>query len=1237
MKVKLSPTLEDVKLECVLVQAWKKASSYIRYHNWYADTLGLDYQSLRLPQFVKELQAKLEHGWETTPLKVVPAPKSQKWAIGKDNSWKQKQGEDISNKLRPLAHVSLEDQVISTAIMLCLADHVEMLQGNPETDITSAKSRKKVISYGNRLFCDYDSEGNARHRWGSATLYRKYFTDYQTFLKRPEIVDRELRQSYNDAEIAIVHCDLSKFYDRVRPDKLQEKIKKHAPQRTKKDLLGLATSVFNWTWHDSEWANTYAEKNEIGDFKRIALPQGLVSSGFFANIFLIDFDESLKNSFAQAINDSVTLIDACRYVDDLRLVLTAPKGANEQDVQKHVSNWLQTQLNDHAPGLKIEPSKTKVIIEGREERFLVPMSHNARRIQHDISGTLDMLHGTELIGAIEGFFYTQKRYSHEQSQANGHGLLVGMSDMRDDTASRFAAGKFRRTFRSLRPLLDDEEGESGLQRTTKLILSKQQLDERGKLFSAMLIEEWVTNPANVRLLRVALDIYPDKDFLDKVLKIIADGWQVGGCKTQRKEVKLYCLSEIFRAGATETGLAPSDECLPEGINIADYHGRLIEEGKKILNSGSIKNRDRCPWYLMQQIYLYLVARNEVTDISIPPKSSSDGLSLYYQFAKFLRGKPEVDIDKRSAFTALAVQAFGQDQVMKEQRLSSEFLKHLTTNSPKVAIQLYEACRTSMSNSVTQAAKQMGLDITPSSETTAYLPEIASREQNPFWNEANLLKLAADIAEQMSDELLNPWQIECEFEDLENLGGNQLPTLKNVSVSKKSKKATELFEPPSWAESDDDKKRFSMGMILRFALRGSIDFYINKIFRKHKSQIRYSKPSSHWLQLHHGGYHGRTAFAPEWVALSSWMDDFLFELFRWPGCGNYEPLTWEKILELLKERSNEVCGKLKGSSTGLLFLEQRAPEPWGQQNNWSRIMRVGVVQSVIPTPDDFVTHLNNPQLNSKDIRKRHKQHLSALMAGINQMLYVRNTHKNDSNACQAPLDILVFPELAIHPDDVDSMLVPFVRKHRCIILAGLVYHLQGAGLGGSLINTALWVVPEFNKMQGLQIKKIEQGKFHITKEEERLSPAPIPFRPAQWIVRYDWASNQSRPLYLSASICYDSTDIALCSDLRPRTDIFSICALNKDVGTFDRMAESSHYHMFQGLIVSNNGQFGGSSCYMPFSKPENRQVLHLHGQPQAQIAFIEIDPEKMINRPNSDERKEPVGKWKTPPAGWTKID
>lgn len=76
----------------------------------------------------------------------------------------------------------------------------------------------------------------------------------------------------------------------------------------------------------------------------------------------------------------------------------------------------------------------------------------------------------------------------------------------------------------------------------------------------------------------------------------------------------------------------------------------------------------------------------------------------------------------------------------------------------------------------------------------------------------------------------------------------------------------------------------------------------------------------------------------------------------------------------------------------------------------------------------------------------------------------------------------------------------------------------------------------------------------------------------------------------------------------------------------------NYHLYQGILIVNNGQFGGSNFYAPFKEHYHRQVLHLHGQPQTQIAFIEVDPKKFICRP-SDINLLPKGEWKSPPAGW----
>ena len=128
----------------------------------------------------------------------------------------------------------------------------------------------------------------------------------------------------------------------------------------------------------------------------------------------------------------------------------------------------------------------------------------------------------------------------------------------------------------------------------------------------------------------------------------------------------------------------------------------------------------------------------------------------------------------------------------------------------------------------------------------------------------------------------------------------------------------------------------------------------------------------------------------------------------------------------------------------------------------------------------------------------------------------------------------------------------------------------------------------------------------------------------------------RPLRMTASVCYDATDLSLAADLRDESDIYAIPSFNKDVRTFDQMALALHYHMFQLVVVANNGLYGGSNAYWPLRGEFNRQIFHLHGQPQASIAFFEVDEDDirdLLNRGNIESAQRNRLAFKAPPAGW----
>ena len=546
----LQPHRELLHEEYVLVQAWKKTATYIRYHNWFSDTLALDRAAVNLPRFIADLRERLRSPdyWQTEPLRIVPAPKTQSWTVRPHSgTWAPTAKGATAAPLRPLAHVSLADQVVATALMLCLADRVETLQGNPRRKITDDSSRKSVVSYGNRLFCD-SIDGRLRHRWGSTKLYRSYFEDYRAFLKRPErIADTHLEKDHK--HIVVVHADIRQFYDRVRPALLAKAIDRIRQDGDDPVFFDVTKSMLNWRWdsRDAKEVRAYEKLAQVDDFSQVALPQGLVASGFFANVVLLSFDDELKRAIGTDIAPGIKLADACRYVDDLRLTVVVVDplvSATPESIGAIVTPWLRQLLGDHAPGLQLSAEKTRVDAFGADQPPLVRQSSRMTRIQTAVSGGFDALGGDEILNAIHGLIRAQEAL--RGSEESGW-QLTPVPDVRNATVARFAAARFRFTFRSIRPLLDDDDGPEKAATEVALtrpadplrIRSRRELDEDARSFALGLIRRWVEDPSNVRLLRVGLDIWPDVQVLGEILSLLRPFTEKGGRRKAPRRVAWY--------------------------------------------------------------------------------------------------------------------------------------------------------------------------------------------------------------------------------------------------------------------------------------------------------------------------------------------------------------------------------------------------------------------------------------------------------------------------------------------------------------------------------------------------------------------------------------------------------------------------------------------------------------------------------------------------------------------------
>ncbi|BEH09847.1 RNA-directed DNA polymerase [Geobacter sulfurreducens subsp. ethanolicus] len=1258
--VSLEPKLNLLSEEYVLIQAWKKSASYIRSHNWYADTLELDRATVNLPDFLKSMSERLssQDQWENKPLRIIPAPKSQRWHIDPITGiWGPTKATRPEKKIRPLAHVSLEDQVAATTIMLCLANRVETLQGNPQAPIDNTADRKSILSYGNRLFCDKNND-ELRHRWGSSKLYRGYFQDYRNFLARPEKVAAE-----HSENTVIIHSDLRQYYDRVTPTLLHNKITALKQPNDDSHFYDLASSILRWEWNerDKQEVLDYAKQSGLDDFAEVALPQGLVASGFFSNIVLLDFDNAIK-SFIDSEKDFIpgaALLDACRYVDDIRLVIKNEGSSSLQDIEEQVFSRLQLLLDEHAPGLVPSKDKTLASHYRGDERPLVRQSRKMERIQKTISGGFDAIAGEEILESIQGLVRSQARYTKERVEDKKWSFLP-IADVRDETVARFAAARFRSTFRSLRPLLDSqqentrhtEDGEESDHLLRNERKSQNELDDEARAFALGLIENWVEDPSNVRLLRIGVDLWPAKDILESILKLLRPYTITGGKKKAPRRIAWYCLAELLRAGATETGFVSDEETLPNAVNIDEYRRLLLKEAKRIIE----QNQQSLPWYLKQQALLY-IATHDPHEAPISRRGTNPETKYYRDLIRYLRGETGGLQDREYAILAILARrsfpAANQPVQLAYRNISSNRLKLIAERDPSFAIEL-NAINCDLSQTLPARIRHdLCLSSTASPEGLLSLTEIvlgcSDENRSQFSNELTVLRFTELFLRKLQvsgkDLILAPSDI------LVSVGKSTKFGVEIAAIEFQPSKLPAsgfLYRPPSWCEPKD-KWRFQLGYLLRFILTGRHDF-TRAVRPAHwrESTFTYRVPESHWYQRIYGHHNGHTAFGADWLPITDWIEQFLYALLRWPGCRGSEiskriDAGIHAALDLVTDRIDAIHEK-RGKLSDVLMLPLLSG--WPEIPKQDRPLRICVVQSVVPTKDD-VAKAHDLTLSDPALRKKHRNHLSAALEAIKRMLDLRETHKRSDGR----LDLLIFPELAIHPKDIETHLVPFARAYKSIIFAGLTY--QELFSGKPCINSAYWLIPVFSEHQGLQVIRRRQGKEYLAPNEKRMNVPEAKlqgFRPCQWLVGYKWDSAEKKePLWLTGSICFDATDIRLAADLRSLSDVYAVAAFNKDVSTFDQMALALQYHMFQMVIIANNGCYGGSNAYAPYREPFKRQVFHLHGQPQASMAFLEIDNIDDFLRRDKHSQEAPLDvsckedpsktcksntdrEWKCPPAG-----
>ena len=1228
------PSLEILQEEYLLIEAWKKTVAHLRAHNWFADTLEIDRASVELPRFLKVLARRLSDpdGFETRPLRLVPAPKSHRWTFtdnGDASKWEPEvDSQGLGPRVRPLAHVDLSDQVAATAILLCLADRVETEQGNPDASLVDAIQRRQVLSYGNRLLCDVDS-GRLNHRWGSRALYRSFFQDYRTFLSRPSVAAESVS---DDGEgIVIVQSDLRNFYDRVRPALLAQKIHALRLEGEHSDFFDLAEKVLTWRWdpRDKASVNAYAEREGIPDFTAVALPQGLAAAGFFANVVLLEFDHRLIDSFSREIFTGAYLVDATRYVDDLRIVLKLDSKRELSEVEYETTAWL-TSLVEDEPGLTVSTEKTNAAYFGvHVDRPTVRQSDRMTRIQNAVSGGFDVVGGEAILEAIRGLMQVQQRHPQQPYDATGW-PLTPIADVPDATVARFAAGRFRRAYRWLRPLVEgpessSDEGNLGeaepVLATSARVRTQAELDNDAEVFAAGLIQTWVEDPSNIRLLRIALDIWPSTSVVKRVLDLLVP-YVEGKGDDEEHQVAYYCLAELLRSGATETGIVKNEEVLPLEINA--YRSALQRVSELIVEH----EETEIPWYLQQQALLFLATCDS---IHVHPDGRDRENSHYAALLRFLSDPDSVSSPADFAtYSVLARRSLSPAKAarMVVPHMNRPRLAKIAEADPAFAIELVENDFRLSAFLPNHIRRDLCL-IRTLPAGIASLADLVLGKENPFRDELALLQFAAKalkILHRGQSGTVAPVDLEVTIRDFEPWGVREGKFELRMHHRRQLKNS--VYSPPSWCP-DDQRWRFQLGYLLRFILTRNADFTasVRPASWRESRGNSYRPAPMPWRMRRYGFFNAHEAFGDRWLPITEWTTGLLLDLLAWPGARHPNNPWIEQGIDhtaaAIQERINEILNlQGRGRSELLLKVAVNPSEPIKQ----NRSLRAAVVQTVLPEQHWFKP--GNEALTLAN-RKLLRRHLTAALASVRSTLSLRRTHSNGGGE----LDLLILPELSVHTDDLE-VLKRFAITHQTIILAGLVYHEARAGDGLPLVNSAVWLLPERTGLGGHNVRVVQQGKRYLAPAEKEKRLNVRSFRTGQWLIGYPWSREHNESLlWLTASVCYDATDFALAADLKGRTDVYVIPALNKDVTTFDQMALALHYHMFQMVIVANNGAYGGSNAYVPYQNHYQRQVFHFHGQPQAAIAYLEIDPiSAFLERVKNSQGPEKERQYKQPPAG-----
>ncbi|HFM0889213.1 TPA: RNA-directed DNA polymerase, partial [Escherichia coli] len=299
-------------------------------------------------------------------------------------------------------------------------------------------------------------------------------------------------------DVYIISLDLKNFFGSIKISTLLEKLKKISSDHYDHNIInenefwGLASQILNWEWPEDSLSLL---KNLDIEEENVGLPQGLASAGALANAYLIEFDESLTSNLRTKIDGSqIVLHDYCRYVDDIRLVISGEALTNEEIkksihelVQRILDETLDQDESDNEPYLKINDKKTYILglsdIDNGSS-----LTNRINEIQNEV-GTSSIPERNGLdnnIPALQQLLLTEQDNFLEDAD----GLFSGFNNDKSiklESLRRFSAHRL----------------ETSLANKSKLIspAERKQFDNESALIAKKLLKTWLKDPSIMVIFR----------------------------------------------------------------------------------------------------------------------------------------------------------------------------------------------------------------------------------------------------------------------------------------------------------------------------------------------------------------------------------------------------------------------------------------------------------------------------------------------------------------------------------------------------------------------------------------------------------------------------------------------------------------------------------------------------------------------------------------------------------------